>query len=173
MIRANKIRINKYKSEYIMKLVGVYIRQKLHLTADSIGTKMGDINRENFRMHYTSINHLVRLYDTNALAVHNKVVSPAGSVVINTNDLNDSSDTSVPLVVCIPVTTIDLDLALDYSTFPVIQERNTDNGLVYRDVDPMADSNIEVSDDTISILTATTSKAFIKSQTKWSSFGSA
>ena len=46
MVRANKIRINKYKSEYIIKLVGVYIRQKGHLTVNSIGIKMGNINGE-------------------------------------------------------------------------------------------------------------------------------
>ena len=41
---ANKIRINKYKWEYIIKLVGVYIRQKLHLTVDSMSTKIVNIN---------------------------------------------------------------------------------------------------------------------------------
>ena len=47
MVRANKIRINKYKSDYIINLVGVYIHQKRHLTVDSIGTEMGNINGEN------------------------------------------------------------------------------------------------------------------------------
>ena len=46
MVRSNKIRINKYKSEYTIKLVAVNIRQKRHLMAVSIGTKMGNINRE-------------------------------------------------------------------------------------------------------------------------------
>ena len=36
--------MNKYKLEYIIKLVGAYIRQKWHLTVDSIGTKIGNIN---------------------------------------------------------------------------------------------------------------------------------
>ena len=62
MVRGNKIRINKYKSEYIIKIVGVYICQKCHLTVNSIGTKMGNINREKFRMNYINANHLVRLY---------------------------------------------------------------------------------------------------------------
>ena len=30
---------------------------------DSIGTKMGNINEENFRMNYINVNHLVRFYD--------------------------------------------------------------------------------------------------------------
>ena len=44
MVHANKIQIKKYKSEYIIKLVGVYIRQKWHLMVDSIGTEMGNIH---------------------------------------------------------------------------------------------------------------------------------
>ena len=44
MVRATKIRINKYKSEYIIKLVGIYIRQKYILTVENISTKMGNIN---------------------------------------------------------------------------------------------------------------------------------
>ena len=47
MVCANKIRINEYKSEYIMKLVGVCIRQKWYLTVDNIGKKMGNINGKN------------------------------------------------------------------------------------------------------------------------------
>ena len=31
--------------------------------ADSIGTQMGNLNGENFRMNYINVNHLVRLYD--------------------------------------------------------------------------------------------------------------
>ena len=46
MVRANKIGILKCKPEYIIKLVGVYIRQKLHLMVVSIGTELGNINRE-------------------------------------------------------------------------------------------------------------------------------
>ena len=63
MICAYKIRMNKYKSEYIIKHLGVYIRQKWKLTADNISTKMGDINGEKIRMNYIKVNHLVRLYD--------------------------------------------------------------------------------------------------------------
>ena len=63
MVRGNKIRINKYKLEYIIKLVGIYICQKWHFTFHSIGSKMGNINVENFRMNYINVNHLVRLYD--------------------------------------------------------------------------------------------------------------
>ena len=63
MVRAKKNRINKYKSEYITKLVGVYIRQKWYLTVDSICTKMGNINGAKCRMNYINVNHLVRLYD--------------------------------------------------------------------------------------------------------------
>ena len=46
MVCANKIRINKYKLKYLIKFVGVYIRQKWHFTVVSIGTKMGNINVE-------------------------------------------------------------------------------------------------------------------------------
>ena len=63
MIRANKIRINKYKSEYIIKFVGVYIRQKLHLTVVSIGTQMGNINGKKLRMNYINVKYLVQLND--------------------------------------------------------------------------------------------------------------
>ena len=63
MVRANKIRINKYKLEYIIKLVGVYIRQTCHLTADSIGKKMGNIYGETCWMNYINVKHLVRLYN--------------------------------------------------------------------------------------------------------------
>ena len=66
MVRANKIQIDKYKSEYIIKLVGVYIRQKCIWTPINIRTKMGNINWENFRMNYMNVNHLVRLYDAHA-----------------------------------------------------------------------------------------------------------
>ena len=59
MVHSNKIRIDKYKPEYIIKLVGVYIRQKLHLMVDSIGTKMCNLHREPFRMSYINVNHLV------------------------------------------------------------------------------------------------------------------
>ena len=31
--------------------------------ADSVGTQMGNIDGENFRMNYINVNHLVRLYD--------------------------------------------------------------------------------------------------------------
>ena len=30
---------------------------------DSIGTRMDNINGENFRMNYINVNHLVQLYD--------------------------------------------------------------------------------------------------------------
>ena len=30
---------------------------------NSMGTKLGNINRGKFRMNYVSVNHLVRLYD--------------------------------------------------------------------------------------------------------------
>ena len=63
MVRANKIWIDKYKWEYIIKLIGVYIRQKCILTQINIGTKMGNINGEKFRMNYINVKHLVRLYD--------------------------------------------------------------------------------------------------------------
>ena len=63
MVLANKTRINKYKPEYIIKLVGVYIRQKWHLMVDSIGTKMGNITGEKLRINYINVKHLVRLYD--------------------------------------------------------------------------------------------------------------
>ena len=63
MVRANKIRIDEYKSEYIIKLVGIYIREKCILTCINIGTKIGNKNGETFRMNYINVNHLVRLYD--------------------------------------------------------------------------------------------------------------
>ena len=63
MVRANKTRINKYKSEYIIKLVRVYVFQERNLTADNINTKMGNINGGEIRMNYININHLVQLYD--------------------------------------------------------------------------------------------------------------
>ena len=63
MVCANKIRINKYKLGYIIKLVGVFIPQKRHLTLDSIGIKMGNINGGEIRMNYINVKHLVRLYD--------------------------------------------------------------------------------------------------------------
>ena len=63
MVRGDKILINKYKSEYIIKLVGFYICQKWHLTVDNISSKMGNINGEKFRMNYINVNHLVRFYD--------------------------------------------------------------------------------------------------------------
>ena len=44
MVRATKTRINKYNSEYIIKFLGVYIRQKCILTVENISTKMGNIN---------------------------------------------------------------------------------------------------------------------------------
>ena len=76
MVRANKIRINKYKSEYIIKLIGIYIRQKRHLTVNSISTKMGDINGENFKMNYTKVNHLVRFYDKTSM---DKIATASGA----------------------------------------------------------------------------------------------
>ena len=63
MVRANKIRIDKYKLEYITKLVGVYIRQKWIFTDTNISTKMGNINGETSRMNYIHVNHLVQIYD--------------------------------------------------------------------------------------------------------------
>ena len=39
------------------------MRQKWHLTIVSIGTQMGNINEETFRMNYINVNYLVRLYD--------------------------------------------------------------------------------------------------------------
>ena len=64
MVHANKIQIAKYKSEYIIKLIGVYIRQKCTLAVDNISTKMSNVNGENFKTNYININHLFRLYDT-------------------------------------------------------------------------------------------------------------
>ena len=46
MVCATKLRTNKYKSEFIIKLVGVYIHQKCILKVDNISTKMGNINGE-------------------------------------------------------------------------------------------------------------------------------
>ena len=63
MIHATKIRINKYKSEYIIKLIGVYINKKWQLTVHNISTKISNINGENLRMNYININNLVRLYE--------------------------------------------------------------------------------------------------------------
>ena len=62
MVRANKIRISKYKSWYIIKRVGVYIHQKW-LTVDIIGTKMSNINGGKCRMNHINVNHLVQFYD--------------------------------------------------------------------------------------------------------------
>ena len=47
MIHATKIRINKYKSEYIIKLIEMYIHQNCILTFKNIITKMGNINWAN------------------------------------------------------------------------------------------------------------------------------
>ena len=69
MVHANKIQIDKYKSEYIIKLVGVYIRQKCILTQINIGTKMGNISGEKFRINYINVNHLVRLYDKESVCL--------------------------------------------------------------------------------------------------------
>ena len=63
MIHTTKIQINKYKSEYIIKLVGVYINKKSRSTVDNISTQMGNIHGENVRMNYINVNHLVRFYD--------------------------------------------------------------------------------------------------------------
>ena len=60
---ANKFRNSKYKSEYIIKLVGVYICQKWHLMANSISKKMGIINGKEIGMNYINVNHLFQLYD--------------------------------------------------------------------------------------------------------------
>ena len=70
MVRANEIRINKYKSEYIITLVGVYIRQKWYFTVVSIGTKMDNINGGKFRMNYISVNHLVQLYNIESASLN-------------------------------------------------------------------------------------------------------
>ena len=43
MIHANEIRINKYKSKYIIQIIGVYIHQKRKLTANNISTKTANI----------------------------------------------------------------------------------------------------------------------------------
>ena len=59
MVCTNKIRINKYKSEYIINISGVYIRQKWKLTANNISIQMGNINGEKFRMNYINVNYLV------------------------------------------------------------------------------------------------------------------
>ena len=48
MVPANKICIDKYKLEYITKILGVYIRQKCILTVENISTKMGNINGKFF-----------------------------------------------------------------------------------------------------------------------------
>ena len=85
MVRATKIRTNKYKSEYIIKLVGIYIHQKCILTREFIGTKMGNINGEIFRINYINVNHLVRLYDMSipftvlkGVAIENFLLSLSG-----------------------------------------------------------------------------------------------
>ena len=65
--------MNTYKLEYIIKLVGVYLRQKWHFMVDSIGTKLGNINGEKCRMNYINVNHLVRLYDVGI----SKTMNPA------------------------------------------------------------------------------------------------
>ena len=57
------MRINKYKSEWVIKLVGFHIRQKWQMTVVSIVTKMGNINRGKYRMNDLNVNHLVGLYD--------------------------------------------------------------------------------------------------------------
>ena len=66
MVRATKIRINKYKSEYIIKLVGIYICQKCILTSFNVGSKMGNITGGKIMINYINVNHLVRLYDVEA-----------------------------------------------------------------------------------------------------------
>ena len=63
MVHGNKIWINQYKSEYIIKLVVVYVCQKRHLTVDSIGSKVGNIYVQKKWMNYINVNHLVQLYD--------------------------------------------------------------------------------------------------------------
>ena len=63
MLGANEFRINKYKSENIIKRVGVYIRQKCILTRMNIGTKMGSINGEKIRINCVNVSRLVQLYD--------------------------------------------------------------------------------------------------------------
>ena len=44
MVHANKIWITKYKPEYIIKRVGIYMRQKWILRVDSITIEVNDIN---------------------------------------------------------------------------------------------------------------------------------
>ena len=63
MVHANKIGMNKHKSEFIIKLVGVYIRQKCNLIVNNISTKMCNINGGKFRINYIHVNHLVQLYE--------------------------------------------------------------------------------------------------------------
>ena len=94
----------------------------------------------------------------NAFAVRNKVISPTGPAVIHTKNPSKSSDTSVPPVVRTPVPIFNLDSALSCSLFSVIEERIADNIQIYMAADPTADSDIEVSNETISIITATMSK---------------
>ena len=87
MARADKIRINKYKSEYIIILVEVYTRQKWHLMADSIGTKLGNINGEHFKMNYINAKHLFQLYDaeTYHCAVQHNSTSPYDATINHSN----------------------------------------------------------------------------------------
>ena len=54
MIRADKTRINKYKSEYIIKLVGVYINKKWRSMANNI--MFGVLPRHNDHFEYQNWN---------------------------------------------------------------------------------------------------------------------
>ena len=67
VLGADKTRINKYKSGYIIKIEGVSISQKWHLMVVSIDTQLGNINGEKLWMNYINVNHLVWLHDSTIL----------------------------------------------------------------------------------------------------------
>ena len=106
MVCATKIQINKNKSEYIIKLIGVYIRQKCFLTANIISTKMGNINWDKFRINYINVNHLVQLYDVSDRLTH---VRSAPSIYLDSVSEPHPHDSSAlwgyhwSLPVCLPM----------------------------------------------------------------------
>ena len=85
MVCANKVRIDKYKSEYTIQLVEIYIRQKCILTQINIRTRMGNINGGNFRMNYTNMIHLVQLYD---VWISHIVKEEDRPVIFHSNDIS-------------------------------------------------------------------------------------
>ena len=57
------IRFRQKTPDYLIKLVGTYIRQKWILMVDSIRTKLNNINWTYLTMIYVNVQHLVQLYD--------------------------------------------------------------------------------------------------------------